>query len=77
MSLFFVFDYNRMTEPLNANTTMQDNINPSEGGLSNAAHPVACIFTFLFKAASFFVYASIKVATSYSEISSQMSIPSS
>lgn len=53
-----------MTEPLNANAAMQDNFSPIEGGLSNASHPVACVFTFLFKAASFLVYGCPHSATS-------------
>lgn len=38
---------------------MQENIIPNEGGLAHASHPIACIFTFLFKAAAFLVYSSI------------------
>ena len=66
-----------MTEPLNANAAMQDNLNPIEGGLSNAAHPVACIFTFLFKAVAFLVYSSPHTATSSSATSSPTLTPSS
>lgn len=63
-----------------ANPNLQDTLNPPppmEGGLSNAAHPIACIFTFLFKAAAFLVYPFVYAATSYWAISSAKSIPSS
>jgi hypothetical protein len=43
---------------------VQDNIQPeAPGGLANAAHPFACVFTFIFKATAFFMYNLINKAT--------------
>ena len=49
-----------MSNPPEAETALNDDVKPFEEkkeiSLSNASHPTACLFTFLFKAIAFTLY---------------------